>query len=193
MKSAGYPPKAAPPSLSLPFQIGNASRHSRACRACPEPAAAGGERGRGELAEWVRNKPSRLEFQALSNRYTLRIEIAVTPSKQTAVVLSNRYTGTPPGRVAFWLPPWLALCSSNRNTPETGIAVTPRKQTSGVLSNRNKKPSPRGVTRLQTDGSLPLGGCTAASRTVGARHAVPLRGNGGEGPAGSQRYDGGRR
>jgi hypothetical protein len=34
--------------------------------------------------------------QCNPNRYTVRIEIAVTPTKQTTMVLSNRYTGTPP-------------------------------------------------------------------------------------------------
>jgi hypothetical protein len=189
MHSDGYLPKAVPPSPSFPFQFGNDNHHSRACPVCPgcpEPAAAGGEHGRGELAEWATNHGS-------SNRYTPRIEMAVTPRKQTTVVLSNRYKKPSPMGVPSWLPSRPAIRGSNRNTPETGIAVTPTKQTAGSFSNRYKKPSPRGVPSLQTAGSLPLGGCTAASRTVGARHAVPLRGNGGEGPAGSQRYDGGRR
>jgi len=217
MNSAGYPPRATAPSDPLPFQFGNVKLHSRACPACPEPAAAGGEHGRGELAEWERpaggtflaSRGTLWEEGALpagvtghsalatshcnSNHYTVRIESPVTPTKQTAVVLSNRYKKPSPMGVPSWLPSRPAIRGSNRNTPETGIAVTPTKQTAGSFSNRYKKPSPRGVPSLQTAGSLPLGGCTAASRTVGARHAVPLRGNGGEGPAGSQRYDGGRR
>jgi hypothetical protein len=32
----------------------------------------------------------------ISDRYTVRTEIAVTPTKQRTVVLSDRYTGTPP-------------------------------------------------------------------------------------------------
>jgi hypothetical protein len=43
--------------------------------------------------------------------------------------------------------------NSNRNRAETGIAVTPTKQTTVVLSNRNKKTPPRGVTKLQPDGT----------------------------------------
>jgi hypothetical protein len=181
MNSAGYLPKATPPSHSLPFQIGNASRHSRACPACPacpEPAAAGGQHGRGELAEWERpagaaflgSRVALPEEGALpmevashsalatshcnSNRYTLRIESPVTPTKQTAVVLSNRYKKPSPREVPPGLPPCPALRSSNRNTPETGIAVTYSKQTVGSFSNRYKKPSPRGVPNLQPPGLL---------------------------------------
>jgi hypothetical protein len=77
-----------------------------------------------------------------SNRYTARIEITVTYSKQTTAVLSNRYKRLSPGGVPSGLPPCPALCCSNRNTPETGIAVTPTKQTTAVLSNRNKKTPP---------------------------------------------------
>jgi hypothetical protein len=171
MNSAGYPPKSAPQSLSLPFQFGNTSHRSRACPvcpACPEPAAAGGEHGRGELAEW--EPPAGAAFLASrvtlrdqgtlpagatshsplatshcnSNRYTLRIESPVTPTKQTTVVLSNRYKKSSPGGVPSRLPPWLALRTSNRNTSETEFAVTPRKQTTAVLSNRNKKTPPGG-------------------------------------------------
>ena len=79
-----------------------------------------------------------------SNRYTARIESTVTPTKQTAVVLSNRYKKLSPLGVATWLPPVVALDHSNRNNPETGIAVTHSKQTKAVLSNRNKKTPPGG-------------------------------------------------
>jgi hypothetical protein len=68
----------------------------------------------------------------------------VTPSKQTTVVLSNRYKKPPPGGVATWLPFRPTGRISNRNTPETGFTVTLSKQTTAVLSNRNKKPPPPG-------------------------------------------------
>src|ERR1700758_3018567 len=41
--------------------------------------------------------------RALSNRYAVRIEIAVTHTKQTTVILSNRNKKPPPGGGAFQL------------------------------------------------------------------------------------------
>jgi hypothetical protein len=87
---------------------------------------------------------------AFSNRYTARVESALTHSKQTSLVLSSRYKFVPPGGVTSWLPHHLGLRHSNRNTSETGFPVTHSKQTTVVLSNRNKKTPPRGATNLQT-------------------------------------------
>ena len=106
--------------------------------------------------------PSHFHF---SNRYTARIEIAVTHSKQTTVVLSNRYKKPSPRGVPSWLltirrgsgsrasPPRRTrrgayhptLRISNGYSVQTGFAVTPTKQTTVVLSNGYRKPSPRGV------------------------------------------------
>jgi hypothetical protein len=93
-------------------------------------------------------RPARLA-PVISNRYTPQLELPATHSKQTTVVLSNRYKKPPPGGVASWLPHRLTLRISNRNTPETGFAVTPTKQTTVVLSNRNKKPPPPGGVAFQ--------------------------------------------
>jgi len=59
------------------------TRHSPP--ACPErsPAPDGAGRSRRAPGPFI------------SNRYTVRIEFAVIPSKQTTVVLSNRYSGAP--------------------------------------------------------------------------------------------------
>jgi hypothetical protein len=95
---------------------------------------------------------------------------AVTPSKQTTVILSSRYKKSPPGGVACWLltirrgsgspaspprrtrrgattptlDPSLATSSveSNRHTPQLEPIVTHSKQTTVVLSNRHKSPPP---------------------------------------------------
>jgi hypothetical protein len=128
--------------------------------ACPERSPAPHGAGRSRRARiqppdssvWQSSEdchPERSRRACLqlpeSNRYTVRIEIAVTHSKQTAVVLSNRYKKSSPRGLATWLPFRPALYLSNRNTPETGLAVTLSKQTTAVLSNRNKKPPPGGV------------------------------------------------
>ena len=60
-----------------------------------------------------------------ANRYTLRIEIAVTPGKQTTVVLSNRYKKPPPGGVASWLPHRQTHCISALYTMKVEFAVNP--------------------------------------------------------------------
>jgi hypothetical protein len=152
MNPAGYLPNAAPPSLSLPFQFGNTSQHSRACPAypaCPErspaPNGAGRSRGehvRGELAGWFTN-------HANSNRYGVQTGFAVTPTKQTAVLLSNRYDGEGGWGSINGVSHRPAQYNSNGYTVKTGIAVTPRKQTTVVLSNGYRKPSPGEGTNLQ--------------------------------------------
>ena len=71
--------------------------------------------------------------------------IAVTPSKQTTVVLSNRNKKSPPGGVASWLRFRPTRRISNRYSVQTGMAVTHSKQTTVVLPNRYAKPSPGGV------------------------------------------------
>jgi hypothetical protein len=90
----------------------------------------------------------------ISNRYAVQTGLLLTPTKQTTVVLSNRYDPTPLVGVPSWLPSRPALCRSNRNTPETGFLLTPTKQTTVVLSNRNKKPPPRGSTFRVTPSPL---------------------------------------
>jgi hypothetical protein len=80
-----------------------------------------------------------------SNRYTARIEFAVTPSKQTTVVLSNRNKKPPPGGVATWLRPSPHSTVLPGTHMQTGIVVTHSKQTTMVLSSRYKKPPPGGV------------------------------------------------
>jgi hypothetical protein len=90
------------------------------------------------------NHESRFTNHCLSNRNTLETGIAVTYSKQTTAVLSNRNKKPSPGGVASWLPPSTSLDPSNRYTVRIEIAVTPTKQTTAALSNRYKKPSPPG-------------------------------------------------
>jgi hypothetical protein len=111
----------------------------------------------GRVASWLPHRPTlRISLAASSveacppdlwraNRNTSETGIAVTPSKQTTVVLSNRYKRLPPGGVASWLPFRPALSTSNRYTVRIEIDVTPSKQTTVVLSNRYKKPPPGGV------------------------------------------------
>jgi hypothetical protein len=86
--------------------------------------------------------------------------------------------GIQPGQAnPAWIQPpdsSIQLQESNRNIPETGIAVTYSKQTTVVLSNRNKKTPPGECTT--GIGSETKAKTSATSRTVGARHAVPLRG-----------------
>ena len=99
-----------------------------------------------------------------STRYTLRIKIGVTPTKQTTEAISTRYKKLSPGGVASWLLFRLARRISNRNTSETGIAVTPTKQTMEAISNRNKKPSPGEGTTLSLGRGLSPPHCTNARR-----------------------------
>ena len=106
--------------------------------------------GTWQLASWeplegVTSHSSLATSHCISNRYTARLECPVTHSKQTSLVLSNRYEFAPPGGVPSGLLPRPAHYRSNRNTVETGFAVTRTKQTTAVLSNRNKKTPPGGV------------------------------------------------
>jgi len=94
---------------------------------------------------FVTNHDSRFTNHFFSNRYTARVECLLTHSKQTSLVLSNRYKFVPPGRVTSWLPPPSTHRISNRYIPRIEIAVTPSKQTTVVLSTRYKRPPPRGV------------------------------------------------
>jgi hypothetical protein len=64
-----------------------------------------------------------------SNRNTPETGIAVTPRKQTTVVLSNRNKKPPPGGVPFWL----RACPHSTVLPgthsQTGFAVNPSRST----------------------------------------------------------------
>jgi len=139
-------------------RFGNAACLRQAFRgqanpACPErspaPHGAGrSRRGRPQFGpKFFTSHSSLITSHCLSNRYTARIEIAVTCSKQRTVVLSSRYKKPSPRGMATWLPPVVALDHSNRNNPETGIAVTHSKQTMGAFSTRYKKPPPGGVPK----------------------------------------------
>jgi len=124
-----------------PLDSARDAEFAQAIPACPERS----RRVRPQFGPKVFTSHSSLiTNHCLSNRYTARVEIAVTCSKQRTVVLSNRYKKSSPRGVATWLPPVVALDHSNRNNPETGIAVTHSKQTTAVLSNRNKKTPPGG-------------------------------------------------
>jgi hypothetical protein len=79
-----------------------------------------------------------------SNRYTPRLEPPVTRSKQSAVVLSNRYKFVPSGGVASWLThrprrPFYPVQRESRNR------CKPFPVSNLIFSTRYKKPSPRGV------------------------------------------------
>jgi hypothetical protein len=63
-----------------------------------------------------------------ANRYTVRIEIAVTHSKQTTVVLSNRYNGTPHWGSGVLVTQALH-CISTRYTVKVEFAVNPSRST----------------------------------------------------------------
>jgi hypothetical protein len=127
---------------------------------------------------------------------------AVTPSKQTTVILSSRYKKSPPGGVACWLltirrgsgspaspprrtrrgattptlDPSLATSSveSNRHTPQLEPIVTHSKQTTVVLSNRHKSPPPVADTTLQPSRSA-CPSSTAHTRVCGPANLHPLR------------------
>jgi hypothetical protein len=127
-----------------PLDRGRDAEFAQANPACPERS----RRVRPQFGPKVFTSHSSLiTSHCLFNRYTVRVEIAVTHSKQTAVVHSNRYKKLPPGGVATWLPP----SPHSRVLPgthlQTGIAVTLSKQTTGAFSTRYKKSPPGGVPK----------------------------------------------
>jgi hypothetical protein len=68
----------------------------------------------------VTSQSTLADGQCNSNRNTSETGIAVTPTKQTTVVLSNRNKKTPPRGVAFWLThrasrPFYPVQRANRN------------------------------------------------------------------------------
>jgi hypothetical protein len=102
----------------------------------------------------------------ISNRYTARIEIPATPSKQTAVVLSNRYNGTPPRGVGTSSPfvPAPASAESSVSPMSQQNERDPDRQVSGRLI----------ATPTQTEILVkpsPLKGIQFSNRD--SKHAVP--------------------
>ena len=73
--------------------------------------------------------PSLGAFHRHSNRNTEETGFAVTPTKQTTVIISNRNKKTPPGGVATWLPHRPTLCISTRYTVKVEFAVNPSRST----------------------------------------------------------------
>jgi hypothetical protein len=130
---------ANPQQAGLPVPPKLASMHLPL--AGPEPAERATNHSR--LATAFSLAASSVE----ANRYTARLELPVTHSKQTPLVLSNRYKNAPPVRVPSWLPNPLHPSLLPGTHIQTVIAVTPTKQTTALLSTRYKKPPPGGVTK----------------------------------------------
>ena len=77
----------------------------------------------------VTNKSTLATSRRDSNRNTPETGFAVTPTKQTTAVISNRNKKTPPGGVATWLPHRPTLCISTRYTVKVEFAVNPSRST----------------------------------------------------------------
>jgi len=93
---------------------------------------------------FVTNHELQLPNHCFSNRYTVRIEIAVTPTKQTSLVLSNRYNGTPPWESDDLVTP-APICISTRYTLANWTRRKPFPVSNMIFSTRYKKPPPGGV------------------------------------------------
>jgi hypothetical protein len=109
-----------------------------------------------QAAEGVTSHSPFGTFHRDSNRNTVQTGFAVTPTKQTTVVLSNRNKKPPPGEMASWLLAARHSIVLPATHTQTGIAVTHSKQTTVVLSSRYKKPPLGGSTTLQPFCPFPL-------------------------------------
>jgi len=116
-------------------------------------------------AEGITSHQPLATSHCISNRYTPRLEPPVTHSKQTTVVLSNRYKFVPSGGMASWLThrprrPFYPVQRANRNRRNL------LKTNDGGIFYSIQKALPRGVANLQT---------LRRKRAANSRSVTPIR------------------